>query len=456
MKIAVTLLTAALSTPLLAVPVASADVDRNAEIDARAGVSGQAWATATPSGGDVRSMSTEAITDPSFDNYYSYDSRGDLTGAATDYAPNSVTMGGFVRSFEPPTSFNWRAYITGFDFEIDVNGDDVEDYDVYYANDGSNVYVDVVHTASGNTVCAGAPSASSSSSAYYAQFSPACIGNPASFRWSAFFVYSSGTSDSSTSVDAAPDDLSHVGRVTPGTGPVAPTCAAPAATSNPAVAVRREGYWYVKNALSGGNADGCFPFGDRSDQAFYGDWNGDGFKTPGVFRASTGTFFLSNAQNGDGVHAFSMGSPGDMAVVGDWNNDGVDGIGLFRPSNGTWYLSNRLSTGPAEGAVAFGSPGDIPVPGDWNMDGTTTLGVFRPSNGTWYLTNFFRSAAEGAVGFGSPGDVPVVGDWNKDGLDSLGVFRPSNGTWYLTNGHNNAVEGSFAYGAPGDRPLVRG
>lgn len=364
-----------------------------------------AWATATRTGGgELSAASSASVGDPTFDNPSGFDARGDLTSAAVAYSSTGVAMSAAVRTYASPYSFDWEVRDTTLLHLLEVNGDAEPDYFVGLLN-VSGEYLGVVTTATSTPVCTFNPTTSSSARSYTGTFAPSCIGSPASFRWLTYLVYETA---SSTSEDLAPDS-SLAGPVTPDTQPPVPTCTAPAATSNPAVAVRRAGYWYVKNTLSGGNADGCFPFGTASDQPLYGDWDGDGFKTPGVFRSSSGQFFLSNSQRAASLsHSFSMGSPGDVAVVGDWNDDGVDGVGLFRPSTGTWYLSNRLSSGPAEGAFRYGSPGDVPVVGDWNRDGTDTLGVFRPGNGTWYLTNFFdRGTAEGTFGFGSRGDRPL-------------------------------------------------
>ena len=59
-------------------------------------------------------------------------------------------------------------------------------------------------------------------------------------------------------------------------------------------------------------------------------------------------------------------------------------IGVFRNSSGNWYL-NFNNNGVVDKTFHFGASGDIPVVGDWNGNGTSDIGVFRPSNGNWYL-----------------------------------------------------------------------
>src|SRR4051812_27394845 len=42
--------------------------------------------------------------------------------------------------------------------------------------------------------------------------------------------------------------------------------------------------------------------------------------------------------------AYQFGNSGiDQAIAGDWDGDGKDGIGLFRQSSGEWFLVNRPS-----------------------------------------------------------------------------------------------------------------
>jgi hypothetical protein len=43
--------------------------------------------------------------------------------------------------------------------------------------------------------------------------------------------------------------------------------------------------------------------------------------------------------------------------MGDWNGDGTRTPGVFR--NGTWYLRDRNGSGGRYFSFAFGDPGDI-------------------------------------------------------------------------------------------------
>ncbi|RZS80093.1 VCBS repeat protein [Motilibacter rhizosphaerae] len=116
---------------------------------------------------------------------------------------------------------------------------------------------------------------------------------------------------------------------------------------------------------------------------------------------------------------------GSTAVYGDWDGDGAQTPGLF--AGGTWTLWNVLIgklPSPAMTVGGFGAAGDVPVVGDWDGDGRTDLGVFRA--GTFYLRTLRPGGTLGPtqrLAFGVAGDVPVVGDWDGDGRTDLGVRR---------------------------------
>ena len=211
----------------------------------------------------------------------------------------------------------------------------------------------------------------------------------------------------------------------------------------------RNGQWFVRTSLTSGVAEASFGYGDASDVPVVGDWNGDGVKTPGVFRY--GTWFLSNSFGGPADIVVSYGSPSDIPIVGHWGGPGADAIGVYRPSTGQFLLRNSSTSGVADVVITFGDPGEVPIVGDWDGNGTTTVGLFR--NGQWLLRNTNTSGvAEIVAGYGQPGDRPVVGDWNGDGTDTFGIVR--NGSWFVSNSVTSGVADIvFAYGAPTDTPL---
>jgi hypothetical protein len=112
-----------------------------------------------------------------------------------------------------------------------------------------------------------------------------------------------------------------------------------------------------------------------------------------------------------------LGQSGDIAVAGDWNNHGRDTVGVFRPSTGMFYLSNSNDQGFADIAFAYGLSGYKPLAGDWNNDGTDTIGIFRPSEAKFYLRNANSAGnADLVFAFGNITDVRVAGNWDGQPL----------------------------------------
>ena len=206
---------------------------------------------------------------------------------------------------------------------------------------------------------------------------------------------------------------------------------------------------FERSGLCSGGADHIITYGEPGDAVLLCDWDGNGTRTPGVFR--NGVWLLRNApgQGAADVPAFSYGDPGDTPVCGHWDGPGtIETPGVFR--NGVFFLRNSNTTGVADRPpVGYGNPGDIPAVGDWDGDGTTTLGVFRL--GTWLLRNSNTTgvADQPPVGYGDAGDLPVPGDWDGNGTTTLGVFR--NGTWFLRNSLGGGVADlpSFQFGVGG-------
>lgn len=131
------------------------------------------------------------------------------------------------------------------------------------------------------------------------------------------------------------------------------------------------------DTLDNCNADACINFNSyqAGDIPVVGDWLGQGTSQLGLFRPSTRQWFLNrnNKKTFDGCgkdSCFYFGSPGDYPVIGDWNGTGIGKIGVFRPSTGEWFLDlngNNKWDGPTLDLYVpgFGTAGDIPVVGKW-------------------------------------------------------------------------------------------
>jgi hypothetical protein len=197
---------------------------------------------------------------------------------------------------------------------------------------------------------------------------------------------------------------------------------------------------------------------DPGDIPFLGDRDGDGIETPGLYRQSDGYVYLRNVNSQGEAHVrFFFGDPGDVPLAGDFDGDGFDTLSLYRPSEQRVYIIDELGEndgglGAAEYDFLFGNPGDQPVVGDWDGDGIDEIGLHRESTGFFYYRDTLTTGnADGEFYFGDPGDGLVAGDWGvADGADTPAVFRPANTTFYfrhtLTPG---AADSQFTWPAAG-------
>jgi len=211
--------------------------------------------------------------------------------------------------------------------------------------------------------------------------------------------------------------------------------------TDPAIgSVSAEGLWTVPGVEP-------FFFGAPGDLPFLGDFNGDGLRTPGLYRPSSGIAYIRNTlDTGFADLEWFMGIPGDIPLLGDWDGDGIDSFGVYR--NGTVFLRNDLSTGPADVApYSFGIPGDVPFAGDFDGDGIDTVGLHRPTTGQVFMGNSqVTSVADLEFFFGNPGDMFVSGDWDSDGIDTVGVVRPSTDTFFFRNANDQGfADGQFGF-----------
>jgi Tol biopolymer transport system component len=216
------------------------------------------------------------------------------------------------------------------------------------------------------------------------------------------------------------------------------------------------GMWHLKT-IGAGVSD--FYYGNPGDYPFMGDWDCNGVDTPGLYRQSDGYVYLRNSNTqGNADLTFFFGNPGDVPLAGDFNGDGCDTVSIYRPSEARFYIINALGQdggglGAADYSFLFGDAGDKPVVGDWDGDAIDEIGLHRESSGFFYYRNSLSTGiADGEFYFGDPGDRFVAGDWGTvDGADTPGLFRPSDLTFYLryTLSQGNADE-VFAW--PGAGP----
>ena len=111
-----------------------------------------------------------------------------------------------------------------------------------------------------------------------------------------------------------------------------------------------------------------------------------------------------------------------QAVAGDFTGDFLSDVGIFRPSTGNWFVAGMTS------APVWGGAGDVPVAGDYDGDAKMDIGVFRRTTGKWYLVQS-RTGTALEYTWGGGTDRPVQGDYDGDSSADVAVFRAATGKW---------------------------
>lgn len=181
------------------------------------------------------------------------------------------------------------------------------------------------------------------------------------------------------------------------------------------------GVFYLSNSNTTPTTNYSFVFGNPGDKPLAGKWMpGATHDGVGIFRPSNGIIYLKNElASGFSDYYMIFGNPGDVAIAGDWNGDNVDSPGIYRPSQVTFYLTDAVGgNGPVFSNYNFIINGsvsnDLPVGGAWTNVGFSGAGYYHISNGIFYLKNTLVSGLyDIAFAYGSPGDVPIAGHWSN-------------------------------------------
>jgi hypothetical protein len=205
----------------------------------------------------------------------------------------------------------------------------------------------------------------------------------------------------------------------------------------------------------------------------------------GIFRPSTGEWFLDDNGNGKwdagDIHISSFGQSGDLPVIGSWSGNGISNIGTFTPATGMWQLDTN-GDGVLDCSVdtcggPFGKPGDFPVTRDMGGTTGTVIGTYTPESvvkingrnkinrGHWKFDNNDNSTFDGCSidqcdTFSVVGEIPVIGDWNDTGAEKIALFTAKDGTWYLDRNGNEKWDGCTKdkclgqFGTKGDIPIA--
>jgi len=157
---------------------------------------------------------------------------------------------------------------------------------------------------------------------------------------------------------------------------------------------------------------------------------------------------------------------GDTPIVGDWTGDGLSKVGIYRTSTGTWYLDANNDGVYDAGDYTYqfgGLAGDVPVAGDWGGVGRSCVGIYRSPTSMWMLDLncngvFENTPTDAFFPFGGlAGDVPVVGNWTG-GTTRVGVVRayapngvPQGSPFYWVFDNSDAYAGN----SPANHPPLR-
>ncbi len=146
--------------------------------------------------------------------------------------------------------------------------------------------------------------------------------------------------------------------------------------------------WWEDGTLHLGGNDGVqvrFGRGDQGiyapDEAFCGDWDGDGIDTPGSRRGNTVYLAGSNRDGGAPVTSFTFGRADDRRLlVGDWDGNGTDTIAIHRGSSTFLFASSNTTGGGQVSSLLYGRKYDYALAGNFDGSGVDTLAVSRIDN----------------------------------------------------------------------------
>ena len=215
------------------------------------------------------------------------------------------------------------------------------------------------------------------------------------------------------------------------------------------------GVWYLRDASNG--ATTSFYYGNPGDYPMVGDWNCDWIDTPGLYRQFDGYVYLRNSNTqGNADIRFFFGNPGDFCSPGISTKT----VATQSQSTGRPRLASSSSMNSVRMMVASVRPttrsfSAIRVTSRSPVTSTTTVRtpwvciVSRRVSST-FANTLTTGIADSDFFYGNPGDQIITGSWAEDptkGPDTVGLFRPSNGRFYLRfeNSQGNANV-DFAYG----------
>jgi CSLREA domain-containing protein len=178
------------------------------------------------------------------------------------------------------------------------------------------------------------------------------------------------------------------------------------------------GVFYLSDSNTAPSLAHTLIFGNPDDIPFAGKWSndmiGDGV---GVYRNSNGILYQKKSLTTGFSDFFAIfGNPGDIPIAGDFDGDGYDSIGIYRVDTGSWYLTdnsqpNGITFSNANFAWDIGR--SRPIAGDWDGNGRTTVG-YQSLSGVFVLHSTTATNGTDIVfAFGPLTGRPVAGKWGS-------------------------------------------
>ncbi len=218
-----------------------------------------------------------------------------------------------------------------------------------------------------------------------------------------------------------------------------------------AIRNRFTGDWFVGRSTGAAFAitQWAARFGTLGDveEAFVGDFTGDGKADVAIHNRQTGDWFVGRSTGSSftvepWVSRFgTLGSAVEEVFVGDFTGDGKADVAIHNRQTGDWFIGR--STGTAftveQWAAGFGNAGDPEetFAADFTGDGKADVAIHNRQTGGWFIgrsTGSSFAVELWAVGFGNLGaarEEAFVGDVTGDGRADAAVHDRVTGEWFV-------------------------
>jgi hypothetical protein len=157
--------------------------------------------------------------------------------------------------------------------------------------------------------------------------------------------------------------------------------------------------------------------GTGGDEAFLGDFDGDGIDDPVVLERSLGHWSVRNSFGGSKI-TFGFGRPSDVFSIADFDGDGRNDIAAFDSPSGEWAI--RYTSDSRVDRLEFGLRGDQPCVGDFDGDGRADPAVWRNRDSALHILGSIDRRSK-TIRLPNRTGQPVCADFDGDGRSDLAV-----------------------------------